>query len=96
MPRHRGTTEGTASLIGRLLILISKGKETSSTLAGQLGVSPRQVNRYILGLIQAGWQIERVGAWTRGAYWFELRSPEVVLNTQGKRKKQRQRMQGKN
>jgi hypothetical protein len=79
MPRYRGTTEGTASLVGRLLLLIASGKETSTTLAGKLGVSLRQVNRYILQLGEAGWHIERRGVPTHSNYWFELVSPKIVL-----------------
>ena len=79
MPRYRGTKEGTASLVGRLLLLITNGKETSATLAGKLGVSPRQVNRYVQGLVEAGWQVERVGVPTRGNYWFELELPSNIL-----------------
>ena len=75
MPRHRGTHEGAATLIGKLLLLIAAGKETSTSLAASLGVSPRQVNRYVLQLVAAGWQIERVGAWTKADYWFELKTP---------------------
>jgi DNA-binding IclR family transcriptional regulator len=70
--------EGTATLVGKLLILIAAGHETSSTLAKKLAVSPRQVNRYVLQLIEAGWQIERVGAWTKQDYYFALRSPKIL------------------
>ena len=79
MPRFRGTREGTPSLIGRLLLLIAGGKETSASLAEKLGVSDRQVNRYVLGLRDAGWKIERQGVPTRRDYWFELLSPKIVL-----------------
>ena len=79
MPRYRGTTEGTASLVGRLLLLIAAGKETSATLAAKLGVTARQVNRYVLQLVAAGWQIERRGVPTHADYWFELVSPKVKL-----------------
>src|SRR5215467_6123012 len=79
MPRSRGTKEGTASLIGRLLLLIARGRETSATLAQKLGVSVRQVNRYVLQLVGAGWQIERRGVPTHGDYWFELVSPQITL-----------------
>lgn len=79
MPRYRGTKEGTPSLVGRLLLLIAGDKETSATLASKLGVSDRQVNRYILQLKQAGWQIERRGTPTRGDYWLELVSPQIIL-----------------
>ena len=78
MPRYRGTREGTASLVGRLLLLIAGGKEPSASLSTKLGVSDRQVNRYILGLKEAGWQIERRGVPTHGDYWFELVSPRIV------------------
>jgi hypothetical protein len=43
MPRYRGTREASASLVGRLLLLIARGQETSSSLSEQLGVSPRTV-----------------------------------------------------
>jgi hypothetical protein len=79
MPRYRGTSEGTASLAGRLLLLIAAGQETSASLAAKLGVTPRQVNRYVLQLVEAGWQIERRGVPTRGEYWFELVSPKLAL-----------------
>jgi hypothetical protein len=79
MPRFRGTTEGAASLVGRLLLFVAGGKETSATLARKLGVSDRQVNRYVLGLRNAGWQIERRGVPTHGDYYFELVSPHVVF-----------------
>ncbi len=83
MPRYRGTSEGTASLVGRLLLLIAAGKETSATLAAKLGVTPRQVNRYVAQLLAAGWRIERRGVPTRADYWFELAWPKVVLGTTG-------------
>lgn len=89
MPRARGTTTGTASLVGELLILIARDKETSATLADQLGVSPRQVNRYVLQLIEAGWQIERVGVPTHGDYYFELKQPRIVFGKDRSRKKKR-------
>jgi len=89
MPRYRGTREGTASLVGRLLLLIAGSRETSASLAGKLGVSPRQVNRYVLGLTQAGWQIERRGVPTHADYYFELVSPTVVLPERGGRGKKR-------
>ncbi len=82
MPRYRGTSEGTASLVGRLLLFVAAGKETSATLAGRLGVSNRQVNRYVLGLREAGWQIERRGVPTHGDYWFELVSPKMLVPEQ--------------
>ena len=81
MPRYRRTSEGAASLAGRLLLLVAAGKETSATLSGKLGVSDRQVNRYILQLRNAGWQIERRGAPTHGNYWLELVSPTVCSGT---------------
>jgi hypothetical protein len=59
--------------------LVATGRETSATLAAKLGVSPRQVNRYVLGLIEAGWQIERRGVPTKADYWFELVSPQILL-----------------
>ncbi len=83
MPRFRGTKEGAASLVGRLLLLIAGGKETSATLAAKLGVSDRQVNRYVLGLRNAGWHIERRGVPTHGDYYFELVSPRVILPEAG-------------
>ena len=79
MPRYRGTREAAASLVGQLLLLIAQGKETSASLASRLGISPRQVNRYICQLIDGGWQINRRGIPTKGRYWFELRSPRVTL-----------------
>jgi hypothetical protein len=79
MPRYRGTKEGAAVLVGRLLLLVAAGRETSATLAGKLGVSPRQVNRYLLQLNQAGWRVERRGVPTLGDYYFELVSPQVTL-----------------
>ena len=82
MPRYRGTEEGTASLVGRLLILIAAGKETSATLAEKLGISPRQVNRYVHQLGAAGWRIERHGARRHGAAPFELKSPRIILPAQ--------------
>ncbi|MHC4403900.1 MAG: winged helix-turn-helix domain-containing protein [Planctomycetota bacterium] len=90
MPRYRGTTEGTASLVGRLLVLMASGKETSASLADQLGVSPRTVNRYILQLVGAGWQIERVGVPTHQDYWFELKGPRIVLKKERKARVGRQ------
>ena len=82
MPRYRGTEEGTASLVGRLLILIAGGQETSATLAEKLGVSPRQVNRYVNQLREAGWQIERHGAKRHGDIRIELKSPRIILPAQ--------------
>jgi biotin operon repressor len=89
MPRYRRTKEGVPSLVGRLLLLVAGGgKETAATLAEKLGVSPRQVNRYVLGLREAGWQIERRGVPTRGDYWFELVAPHVVWPAEKKRQGQ--------
>jgi hypothetical protein len=79
MARSRGAEEGTASLVGRLLILIAGGKETSATLAEKLGISPRQVNRYVNQLQEAGWRIERHGARRRGDIRMELGSPRILL-----------------
>ena len=79
MPRYRGTNEAAATLVGQLLILIARGKETSASLAERLGISSRQVNRYIRQLIDGGWHIERVGVPTKGDYWFRLKSPKVKL-----------------
>ncbi len=79
MPRYRTTKDATVTLAGKLLLLIANGQETSQSLAAALGVSPRQVNRYVLQLVAAGWQIERVGAWTMQDYHFELKSPTIVL-----------------
>jgi predicted ArsR family transcriptional regulator len=79
MPRYRGTSEAAASLVGQLLLLIAQGHETSASLASRLGISSRQVNRYIRQLINSGWQISRMGTPTKGAYWFELESPRVTL-----------------
>src|SRR5262245_15218167 len=86
MPRYRGTQEGTASLVGRFLLLVAGGKETSASLAAKLNVSSRQVNRYLLQLRGAGWQIERRGVPTHQDYFFELVSPRVVQRT-GKRRR---------
>jgi biotin operon repressor len=85
MPRYRTTHEGAATIVGKLLILIAEDRETSATLAEKLGVSARQVNRYVRQLIEAGWQIERVGAWTKQDYYFALRSPKISVSL-GKRK----------
>jgi hypothetical protein len=79
MSRYRGTKEGIASLAGRLLLLVARDKETSATLATKLGVSDRQVNRYVLQLRDAGWQIERRGVPRHGDYWFELVTPRIML-----------------
>jgi biotin operon repressor len=91
MPRYRGTKEGAATLVGRLLLIVAAGKETSATLAAKLRVSDRQVNRYILQLKEAGWQIERRGVPTHQDYFFELVAPQIILpdsrkRTSGKRK----------
>jgi len=87
MPRYRGTQEATPCLVGRLLLLVVGGKETSATLAEKLSISPRQVNRYVLGLIEAGWQIERRGAPTHQDYYFELVSPQIVLPSAPQRRR---------
>jgi biotin operon repressor len=79
MPRYRNTKEGAATLVGRLLLFIADGRETSATLATKLGVSDRQVNRYVLQLKEAGWRIERRGVPTHGDYYFELVSPKLCL-----------------
>jgi len=78
MPRYRSTTDSTATLVGKLLLLIAEGSETSASLAGKLHVSQRQVNRYVLQLIAAGWQIEREGEWLKHEYHFELKSPQIL------------------
>jgi hypothetical protein len=78
MPRYRGTKEATASLVGRLLLLVAGGKETSATLARKLGVSDRQVNRYLVQLGAAGWQIDRRGVPTHRDYWLDLVTPKIV------------------
>lgn len=79
MPRRRGTHTAAATVIGRLLILIASGKETSASLAKKLDLSPRQINRYIRQVIDAGWKIERIGAWTRQDYHLALKSPELLV-----------------
>jgi hypothetical protein len=79
MPRYRSATDGAATLVGKLLLFIAEGHETSSTLAAKLKVSPRQVNRYILQLIAAGWLIEREGEWLKHDYHFVLKSPRIVM-----------------
>jgi hypothetical protein len=84
MPRYRGTNEEAGTLVGRLLLLVAAGRETSASLAEKLGVSPRQVNRYVLQLVGAGWRIERRGVPTRGRYHLELAWPRVVLPGQGR------------
>ncbi|MBP87003.1 MAG: hypothetical protein CMJ64_09850 [Planctomycetaceae bacterium] len=89
MPRYRGTTDGAATVVGKLLLAIASGKETSITLSEQLGVSPRQVNRYVLQLVEAGWQIERVGVPTHSDYYFELKSPKIVIGRERNAKKKR-------
>ena len=86
MPRYRSTNEGIPAMVGRLLLLVAAGQETSATLAAQLGVSSRQVNRYVLGLCAAGWQIERRGVPTHGDYWFELVAPRIFLPKEGKKR----------
>jgi len=86
MSRYRGTKEGTACLVGRLLLLIAAGRETSGTLAGKLGVSARQVNRYVLQLRTAGLHIERRGVPTHSDYWFQLVSP-LLHPARGKRRR---------
>lgn len=84
MPRYRFTQEPTPSLVGRLLLLIAGGKETSASLSEQLGVTDRTVNRYIEQLNDVGWQIERVGTPTHADYYFELKEPRIVMPTKGK------------
>jgi hypothetical protein len=79
MPRYRNTSEPTPTLVGRLLLFVAAGRETSASLAAKLGVTARQVNRYVLQLGVAGWAIERKGVPTHGDYSFELVSPKVVL-----------------
>jgi hypothetical protein len=83
MARYRNTAEGVAALTGRLLLLVARGRETSATLAAKLKVSGRQVNRYVLQLRDAGWEIQRRGAPTHSDYWFELVSPRVVVAKPG-------------
>lgn len=75
MARRRGTTTPTATLVGRLLLLIANGRETPASAAKQLGLSARQVNRYVQQLIDAGWRIERVGQRRQQDYHLRLRSP---------------------
>ena len=91
MPRYRGTREGSASLVGRLLLLIAGGRETSASLAQKLGLSPRQVNRYVLQLNDAGWRIERRGVPTHGDYWFELVAPTMVTQKDKSQQERRRR-----
>lgn len=81
MPRYRGTAEPAAALVGRLLILVARGRQTSAGLAAALGVSVRQVNRYLRQLAAAGWRVERRGVPARGDYWLELVSPQVILHS---------------
>jgi hypothetical protein len=88
MPRYRGSKEAAGTIVGRLLLLVAAGRETSASLAGKLGVSPRQVNRYVLQLADAGWHLERRGTPTRGDYHFELVSPRVVLGGENPRARQ--------
>ena len=91
MPRYRGTREGAAALVGRLLLLIASGQETSTTLARKLGVSQRQVNRYITQLIEAGWQIEREGAKKLGDVKVVLKSPKIVMDDPPKKRLKRRK-----
>lgn len=79
MPRYRGTKEGAAAVVGRLLLLVAGGQETSVSLSAKLKVSPRQVNRYVLQLREAGWDIERRGVPTHQDYYFELLRPQIVV-----------------
>jgi hypothetical protein len=80
MPRYRGTDESSPSLVGRLLLLLTSGEETSATLAGKLGVSPRQVNRYVRELNRAGWHIERRGAKRQGNCRLTLIRPRIITS----------------
>ena len=89
MPRYRGSQEGAATIVGKLLLHLAGGKETSASLAAKLGVSPRQVNRYILQLREAGWQIERRGVPTHADYWFELVSHQITFATADKNENKR-------
>jgi len=89
MPRYRGSQEGAATIVGRLLLHVANGQETSASLAAKLGVSPRQVNRYVLQLRVAGWLIERRGVPTHGDYWFELVSPQITFAPASKKEKKR-------
>ena len=89
MPRFRGTTDGAATIVGKLLLAIASGKETSLTLSELLGVSPRQVNRYIVQLVEAGWQIERVGVPTHSDYYYELKSPKIVIGRERNARKKK-------
>ena len=84
MPRYRGTTESSATIVGSLLLLVATGKETSRSLAQKLGVGPRQVNRYVLGLKKAGWRIVRQGVPTHADYWFELQAPTIIVGGKSK------------
>jgi hypothetical protein len=61
------------------LLLVAAGKETSASLAQKLGVSPRQVNRYLVQLGETGWEIKRRGVPTHQDYYFELVSPRILL-----------------
>jgi biotin operon repressor len=92
MPRYRGTKAGAATLVGRLLLLVAAGKETSASLAAKLGVSDRQVNRYILQLMQAGWQIERRGVPTHQDYYIELTAPQILLPEEKKQSSGKRRV----
>jgi hypothetical protein len=58
-----------------LLLLVAGGRETSASLAGKLGVPPRQVHGYVRQLSQAGWRIERRGGPTHADYCFEVVAP---------------------
>jgi hypothetical protein len=89
MPRYRKTKEGIPSLVGRLLLLVAAGRETSATLSTKLAVTPRQVNRYVVGLREAGWRIERRGVPTLGDYRFELVYPKVTFPATGKQQGKR-------
>lgn len=84
MPRYRATAVPAATLVGRLLILIASGRENSRSLSKTLGVSVRQINRYVQHLNLAGWRIERVGEWLKHDYFFDLKSPRIVIPTERK------------
>ena len=85
MPRKRGTRMGAAALVGKLILSIAKGGTTSIALSRQLKVSPRQVNRYIVQLNEAGWEIERVGIPTHGRYELVLEFPQIRLTRPSRR-----------
>jgi len=55
------------------------GKQTSASLAKKLMVSPRRVNRYVLQLKEAGWDIEQGGVPTHKDYYFELVAPKLTV-----------------